>query len=96
MLATVLLAFSDYYLFTAFFKVSHHINFDIREFDFCLFCILRLLAIFKEKGKERKFIFSGFLTGCDLRPLSWPCLPSRPSLPGKDMFWSVFISTFFL
>ena len=61
MLATVLLAFSDYYLFTAFFKVSHHISsLTFVDLFLCIFCIFWLLAVFKEKGKERRFIFFRF------------------------------------
>ena len=56
MLATVLLAFSDYYLFTAFFKVTNHIYFDIWQFR-----ILWLLTVFKDIGRSVTLFFQVFL-----------------------------------
>ena len=61
MLATVLLAFSDYYLFTAFFKVSHHIYFDIHEFRFLHILYSMVISWFQGNWQERKFFFQVFL-----------------------------------
>ena len=46
MLATVLLAFSDYYLFTAFFKVRHYITFWTHQTFFQVFLLVVTFGLF--------------------------------------------------